>query len=233
MANNGTITHLINGVTQISKSNKYRIIINVVDAEGIDILCTSASMNGMLSTPLDVWYRGRKAQVRGESGFNQTWSIEFYNNVDLGYRHKFIQWMRDIHHSRVNETGALEAAVPAGLLGDIKSAYGNITKAVQDIKGVLADGGKGFLQGVAGVATPQYQGEAKIFQLDANGNESYHQTLVGLFPVEVSNVDFADNNQELTSTTVTFAFSDIIYADENGGTSVTEGLLGSTVAGLF
>ena len=228
--NTGTITKLLSTITQISKANKYRIFIDMPDIGDIDILCTESKMNGLLSTPVDVWYRGRKAQMRGESSFNQTWSITFYNNVNLQYRHKFIAWMRQIHHSRVNETGILEQAIPSGLLNSAKAAFGSITKAVNDVKNLIDDPGK-TLSSLVGGNAPEYQGVAKIFQLDNNAEESYHQELVGLFPIEVSDVGFSDNNSELTSTTVTFAFSDVIYNNEEGGGSLAESIFGSTLSG--
>ena len=233
MANTTTITNLLQATMQISRANKYRVMLDVGDSRTLNIMCTEASMNGLISTPVDVWYRGRKAQMRGESSFNQTWSITFYNNVDLSYRHKFIEWMRRIHHSKVQETGTLEAAVPAGALGALKNAYGNISNAVNELSDTVNSGGLNVLNMLAGTATPSYQGEVKIFQLNDNGEEAYHQTLTGLFPVEVSNIDYSDSSTELTTTTVTFAFTDCTYAGEDKAGGIAEGLFGSAIGGMF
>ncbi len=231
MSYTGTITSLISTIGQASRSNKYQVFINMSNIDEIDILCTEAKLSGLISTPIEIWYRGRKEQIRGESTFNQTWSITFYNDSNLTFRRSFINWMREIHHTRANETGALEKAIPSNLLGAVKGTYNNVKSAVEDVKSVIDDP-KGAFQGAIGNGTAYYEGSAKVTQLDSQGNGTYSQEYVGLFPVEISDIDYSDQNSEVTTTTVTFAYSDIIFDGEDGGGGTAEALFGSELTGL-
>jgi hypothetical protein len=203
------IQQLLNTIPQHSKSNKYRVIINTM-TDKLNILCTNTSLKGMQSTPVEAYYRGRRALLRGETQYDTTWTIEFYNNVDLGYRYKFLEWMRDMHKSRPYDANKLEQAIPSGMLSSVKNVFGNIKGAIDDVKEIFDDP-MGVLLGTTNAA---YQGSIKVYQLDNNGNEQYHQELVGAFPIDVSDVEYDDSNPEITKTTVTFAFTDIIFDNE-------------------
>jgi len=204
------ISQLLNIVPQHSKSNKYRVIINTM-GESMDVLCTNTSLKGMQSTPAEAYYKGRKANLRGESLYDTTWTIEFYNNVNLPYRFMFIDWMRKIHSSRPTDSNKLEQAVPVGMLSAAKTMFGNIKSAIEEATDLVENP----LENILGTSNAKYQGTAKVFQLDNNSNEQFHQEMVGLFPIEVSDIEYDDSNPEITKTTVTFTFTDIIFGNEN------------------
>jgi hypothetical protein len=61
-----------------------------------------------------------------------------------------------------------------------------------------------------------------IEQLDSNGNVTFSTTLIGAFPINVSSVELTDETSEISTTDVTFAFTDIIYDIKGDGVQYSD-----------
>jgi len=207
------ISELMSVIGDGARTNKYRVIVNLPDSREIDILCQSTSLPGKTITPADVWYKGRRYQARGETQHNPSWSFTFYNQTDLKLRDEFWKWMNLVHNSKIGYFGTIENFIPQHLLQDIKNGWGNINEFINDI-GQVIDDPMNFLTGYNGMLVPYWQNSVKIYQLDGNGNDTYNIELVGAFPIEISPIEYTDATGEISTTTITMAYTDIIIPDE-------------------
>jgi len=233
------INELLAVVSSGARRNKYRVLIPVTDdsnlSRNMDILCHSASIPGRALTPVDVIVKGRKAQLVGETSLESTWEAIFYNTTNMEVRDYFLDWMEDMHSLKTpdDDNGG-------GVLG-----LDNLNKIVKAGRGIAADA-TAALDQINGLIddpinalfgdpsyTPEYQREITIQQLGSgNSNDTYQVNLIGAFPINIATVEFDDSTAEISTTTVTFAYSDIIV-----GTipkrSNAQILLGDSVGGLF
>lgn len=86
-----------------ARSDKYYIEIgSPVGAPGLSfgedelVLCSVASFPPRNIGEVDAWVQGRKLKLPGDSVFDQTWDIDFYNTPDHDIRSKFIKWANSI-----------------------------------------------------------------------------------------------------------------------------------------
>jgi len=208
------ISELMSVIGDGARTNKYRIIVNLPDSREVDILCQNTSMPGKAITPVDVWYKGRRYQARGETQHNPSWTFTFYNQKNLKIRNEFWNWMNLVHNSKIGYFGTIENFIPQHLMQDIKNTWGNINEFINDIGQVIEDP-MSIITGYNGMTVPYWQTNVKIYQLDGLGNETYHTELVGAFPIEISPIEYTDANGEVSTTTITMAYTDIIIPDED------------------
>jgi len=225
----GTINNLLTSIKQGARSNKYRVIVDTDDGE-LDVLAIGCTMPGKSLTPVDVWYRGRKYQSRGETALPATLSVEFYNTSDLSHRHFFIDWMTQIHSTQVETAGQLEKLIPSAALSAAKNVFGNLKRAYNDVNEAVKNP-RSLLDRALNQYNPFYEKNIKIFQLNGNEQETYYVDLIGAFPISVSDITYTNQAGDISTTTVEFAFTDILY-NEEPKTDHVDGLLGSTLADI-
>jgi hypothetical protein len=198
---------MINQILDIVKSgartNKYKITIPVVEAEYIrdfDFTIQSSSLPSRTITPVEVYVKGRKTQLRGETNLENTWDITFYNTDNMEARQVILDWMEEVHKNQYNMNNR-------GLISQGINAIKSIGKGI----GELIDNPLSiFDQGVI-----SYQKDITIEQLDGKGDTMFTVTLVGAFPINVSSVELDDSVSDISKTSVTFAFTDI-YSERKG-----------------
>jgi hypothetical protein len=190
------INELLNEINHGAKLNRYRITIPMVDnvAKRIDVTAQTASMPSKTITPTEVILRGRKVQVRGETNLENTWDLTFLNTDDMEVRQLFIDWMTVVHKNQWSiNNGPLSQGISV-LKNGINTVFQIFDNPLNVFNGGLIT----------------YQRDIIIEQLDANSNEvKFSTTLIGAFPINVSNIEYDSTSTEISSTTVTFAFSDI------------------------
>jgi len=81
--------------------NKYRIDFSVPSAvpvkselQNADVLCKAAQFPGVTISPIEVFNQGRKLVIPGDTTYENTWSVTFYNTADHALRADMISWMR-------------------------------------------------------------------------------------------------------------------------------------------
>jgi len=199
------INELLATISDGAKSNRYRITIpdiSGVGAKALDIVVQATSLPSHTITPAEIMVRGRKVQLRGETNLENTWDITFYNTSDMIGRQLFIDWMTAIHKNQWTLSSG-------GVAGNISSGISQGISAIKDIKqGIskLMDNPLDIFN--KGIIT--YQKDIIIEQLDPNGEAKFKCYLIGAFPINVGNVEYDDTNPEISKTTVTFAFTDIV-----------------------
>jgi hypothetical protein len=189
------ISDLLSVLKEGARNNKYRVTVPNLLGDGgrtLDLLSTSASLPSKTITPVEVYIKGRKVQIRGETNLQNTWTVTFYNDTKMRERNNIIRWMNQIHSNKWDAN------------------ISNLQRAMAGFEGIIR-GVKNVLNNPLSLLNSQasYSSDIIIEQLDANGDSVYTVTLVGAFPVEVSPVDFVAENGNVSTTTVTFAFTDI------------------------
>jgi len=81
--------------------NKYRLnfsipsaVATVSDLQNADVLCKATQFPGMSITPIEVYNQGRKLVIPGDTTYENTWAVTFYNTADHALRRDLISWMR-------------------------------------------------------------------------------------------------------------------------------------------
>jgi hypothetical protein len=203
------IRELMDVLEDGARQNKYRVIIpgDGISSKDIDILVQSATLPGITITPVEVFIRGRKAQLRGETNLENTWDVTFYNTTNMEVRNMILEWMSTIHWNQW-EPG------DGGFLGQIDSLITSVQNVISNPLSLLSKG------------MTTYQKDIFIEQLDNDESSTYKIGLVGAFPINVSAIDLEDETSDVSKTTVTFAFTDITIDDKAGfGRSDLRGLL--------
>lgn len=83
-----------------ARPNKYRVIINAPegitlgDNETPDLLCKAANFPGMTIGQIEVWNQGRKLVLPGDTSFDNTWTVTFYQTEDHSLRKAFLEWLK-------------------------------------------------------------------------------------------------------------------------------------------
>lgn len=218
------ISELLSVIESGARKNKYRVTVSTLNGIDNDIntLCHAASLPGRNLTPTEVTVKGRKAQLRGETSYDGTWEMTIYNTENMEARDYFINWMVEVHNTNMNPDGFLgNFSVNGVSLNQVASAVNSISNRVNN----FVSNPFGF-----GIAAP-YQRDIKIEQLDNKGKETYEMYLRGAFPTSVGAVDYDDQAGEISTTTITFAYTDI----EVGSASdiMLRNIVGDSASTLF
>ncbi len=223
------INQLMNTLQSGARKNKYRISIPILDKDlgsdlsrTVDILCTSTSLPGRVLTPVDVIIKGRKVQIRGETSFEGSWEMNFHNTENMELRAYFLKWMKEVHSTEMNL---------GGIFGDVPGV-----SVAQDV----AKGARSVIAGISNIASnpmgalnisAAYQRDIKIEQLDHLGEVQYELILIGAFPTSVGVVDYDDSVGEVSTTPVTFSYTDIQYGSQ--ADNLLTAVVGNDIASFF
>jgi len=193
------VNELIDVMKSGAKTNKYRVTIPIVESDfskEFDLTVQSASFPSKTIVPVEVFIKGRKVQMRGETSLENTWDVTFLNTDNLEARKIILDWMNQIHRNKwdINQQNWL-----TDTLDSIKNVWDRVENIIEDPMNFFEGG---FIH---------YQRDLIIEQLDHEGEPSFVTILVGAFPINVSNVELDDTISDISKTTVTFAFNDIYY----------------------
>jgi len=222
------ISSLINNLKSGARSNKYRLMIPTSEiTRSLDIMCHATSIPGRIITPVDVVIKGRKTQIVGETSLSGSWSVTFYNDSNMIARKYFTQWMQDMHSLELrNSIGISEnLGTLAGIVGN---EINSLTNAVKEVKSIIHDPSQLLVSRRA----PDYQKDIKIQQLSGDNNPIFEAIITGAFPINVEDIQLDDSTSEISSTVVTFAFSDIEIGD-SVESSARQSILGDNLGGLI
>ena len=201
------IQDLLYKIKSGARSNKYRVIIPAGNnwSKDIDTLIQSTNLPSRTITPVEVYLRGRKVQLRGETNLENTWDMTFYNSENMEERAKILEWMEQIHRNQYNLSSFsyLSQGIAAA-----KSIY-------EGVKNLINDPLSLFNSGVV-----KYQKDITIEQLDSDGKPTFKVILIGAFPINMSAVEYDDSTSDISKSTCTFAFTDIKY--ESGSMSMSD-----------
>jgi hypothetical protein len=105
-----------------ARANKYRInfsvpaaVPTVSDLQNTDILCKSTSFPSMTIGQIEVYNQGRKLVFPGDTTYENTWTLTFYNTEDHGLRRDMISWMRSADDFQKNT----HSGNPDAIMGEL------------------------------------------------------------------------------------------------------------------
>ena len=109
-----------------ARASKYRVNVAFPSAIPIksdlskaDLLCKAASFPSMTIGQIEVWNQGRKLVIPGDTTFDNTWTLTFYNTEDHGLRKDMISWLVSADNFQKNtHSGNPEAVL--GLLSVVQ-----------------------------------------------------------------------------------------------------------------
>lgn len=212
------------------RSNKYLIEIPVPGADGekICILCRSTSLPERNIGTVDVYSKGRKYKMRGETEFPGTYNISILDDSSMSIRRLFDAWLTLVDNTETKDDGI------TGILGNqargVISAISGFITAANTLKNAFQqDSGLSFLlNGLKGVSSaPLYQTEINIWQLDGNNNKVYGYQLQNAYPVGLGAVELDDGQENILSEfSVDFAYSEFIPLEPSKTSRLTDALLG-------
>jgi len=195
-----------------------------VSGEQLNILCQSAGMPERNLSTVDLWHKGRRYTVRGETDFVGEYEISIVDDDQMQMRKLFDNWMKSIDNSRPDKNSSLLGAsfeeLAPGLIGGLSSAVGFAKKVKNVISSPasLTDFAVGLLDPSQGFAGATYQVDVNIWQVDNNNNNVYGYKLQNAFPKSIGIVTLEDGDENTMSEfSVTMAFSEFVplTADRN------------------
>jgi len=102
--------------------NKYRVNFSIPgavptssDLQNTDVLCKASQFPGVTISPIGVFNQGRKLVIPGDTVYENTWSLTFYNTADHGLRRDLISWMRSADDFQKNT----HSGNPNDILGEL------------------------------------------------------------------------------------------------------------------
>lgn len=90
------------------RKNKYILEMPVPGADGemMSILCQSAGLPERAVETVELWHKGRKYVVRGESNFMNEYEISIVDDSSMQLRNMFDHWLKTIDNTEVRSVGA-------------------------------------------------------------------------------------------------------------------------------
>ena len=102
--------------------NKYRVNFSIPSAvptaselQNVDVLCKASSFPGVTITPIEVFNQGRKLVIPGDTVYENTWALTFYNTADHGLRRDLLSWMKSSDDFQKNT----HSGNPTDILGEL------------------------------------------------------------------------------------------------------------------
>jgi len=201
------------------RKNKYRLELpwSGGDSKALNILCQKVSLPEYRLNTVDVWHKGRRYTMKGETDFVGDFEISILDDSKMTIRRMFDDWFKRIDNTHPDKNssmlGASFEAFAPGLLGNINSAV----NVASSIKGAFANPkqllnfGAGLLDLNKELPIPDYQIDINIWQLDGNENGVYGYKIQNAFPKAIGSVQMGDSDENtLTEFTVTFGFSEFL-----------------------
>ncbi len=220
------------------KKNKFLLEVAVpgIDSEKLNILCKTAGLPQRTIGVTEVWYKGRKYNIRSTTDYGGEYEITVLDDNKMSIRKAFDKWMQKVDDSRKTKyesggllSGDIKNAINKGI-GYVKSATALASKAkniMENPKQVIGDYVMGKLNPSKETSVADYQTDFNIWQLNNSGKKVYGYKLQNAFPKSIGPVQFDSSSlNELTEFTITFAFSEFITIENNLIQDIVSGIAG-------
>lgn len=120
MANN--LANLKAAIGSAARANKYRLNFSVPstvptksELQNADVLCKSTSFPGVTVGQIEIFNQGRKLMIPGDTTYENTWTLTFYNTEDHALRKDMISWMKSADHFQSNS----HSGAPEQIMGEM------------------------------------------------------------------------------------------------------------------
>lgn len=230
------------------RKNRYMLELPVptIDGATINILCQSAGLPEINNTTVDMWHKGRKYTVRGETDFIGEYTISIVDDDQMRIRKLFDTWMKNIDNTRPDKNASLLGSSfeieNRDILNEIQAGVGlgNEVKNTIQNQRQLADFTIGLVAANSGLSSATYQTDVNIWQMgnlspstDADSRKVYGYKLQNAFPKQIGIVTLEDGEENsLSQFSVTLGFSEYIplYGLQK---DIEDAVLGDQVTGIL
>jgi hypothetical protein len=120
MAN--TLSTLKSALNAGARANKYRLNFSVPSTvstssnlQNADALCKATQFPAMTVGQIEVFNQGRKLMIPGDTTYENSWNITFYNTEDHALRRDMISWMIAADNFQKNT----HSGNPASIMGEM------------------------------------------------------------------------------------------------------------------
>jgi len=204
------------------RKNKYLLEIPMpgIDGSTINVLCRSTGLPERNITTTEVFHKGRKCNLRGETDYIGTFEISILDDSNMNIRKKFDSWITHVDNSRINsdtfsgssyESGVGEALslIQSGI--SVANKIDEITKTNESLTNAVGGFFLGVLDGSQAAPVAKYQTDINVWQLNASEDKIYGYKLQNAFPSSIGIVTLDDGAaNELSEFSVVFTFSEFI-----------------------
>lgn len=201
------------------RSNKYVIIIPMPGlTKKMAVLAKSTSLPERNVGSVDLYHKGRRYKVRGDTDLQGTYNISLTDDSEMKLRKYFDLWLRMVDNPETDKE-----ATSSGLLGnELSSALNSLTgtlNAASELASELSNASFGSIMKNAFIgnsALATYQKSVEVYQLGKTGDLVYGYQLQNCYPTEVGAVEISDENaNQFSEFNVTLTYSDFIPMDPN------------------
>lgn len=223
------------------RKNRYMLEMPVpgINGETMNILCQSAGLPERNIQTTELWHKGRKYIINGETDYVNEYEISIIDDSEMKIREMFDKWLKIIDNSRLStdnsyasyETLGNRIAKPINeisnsisqLANTVNSTKTKIRNATGSIEGAIDFFlGNGFNLDVNGASVQNYQVDINIWQMDRKQNKVYGYKLEKAFPKSIGVISLEDSEENsLSEFTVSFAFSEFTPIRNNNYESIT------------
>jgi hypothetical protein len=172
------------------RKNRYMLELPVplINGSMMNVLCQSAGLPERNINVTEMWHKGRRYVVRGETDYISEYEISIVDDSKMEIRQMFDTWLALVDDSRPNPMH------PEG------SYEIDISNRIQN-----------FASKFPGDKSCRYQLDINIWQMDRKNNPVYGYKLQNAFPKSVGIVTLEDGDENtLSEFSVTFAFSEFL-----------------------
>lgn len=218
------------------RSNSYAVVVPLpyAGSRKLAVLAKSTSLPERNVGTIDLYHKGRRYKVRGETDLNGSYTINLTDDANMNLRKYFDAWLKSVDDtSSIEDSSNLLNDLSDGLWNDAVNTLSGTVRAVSEMASSFTswtDLAVGTLKDTISdnqILAP-YQVEVDVYQLDRNGNPIYGYRLQNCFPTEVGAVEISDENaDQLSEFSVQLCYSDFIPIDPNQ--SNTSKILGAVV----
>ena len=198
-----------------SRTNKYVLELDIpVHATPVintlNVLCQATSFPERKMHTASLWRFGRKYNLRGETDFGDSWTLEFVDDSLMTVRRTLDRWFIDIDDTRLQDEG---------LTGNYRKPLeklraNNLVNREENKKLDWTMASKSYNSGFNkeyNTSIPGYQTDIRVFQLDQVGNKTHGYLMQNAFISNISQIEYGDDKEnQLTKFTITITFSEFI-----------------------
>jgi hypothetical protein len=201
------------------RKNRYMLELPVPTVNGatLNILCQSAGLPERNISTTDLWHKGRRYTVRGETDYIGEYEISIVDDSEMQIRQLFDTWLKQIDNTRPDKNSSLLGASFEELNPSLLETIGDGVKLANMVKNTvqnprqLLDFAIGQIDPSAALATAAYQVDINIWQINHSQSPVYGYKLQNAFPKSIGVVTLEDNDENtLSEFSVVFAFSEFI-----------------------
>lgn len=208
------------------RTNRYLLELPMptVNGETINILCQSAGLPETSIETTEMWHMGRRYIVRGETKFENTYTISIVDDSEMNIRQMFDVWLKKIDNTRPDKNASFLGASFEGKNGDMLDEAQSAVTMANQVKNTITnprqmiDFAIGKLDENQALSAAAYQTDVNIWQLDSTGTATnsdkskvYGYKFQNAYPTNIGIVTLDDSTQDtLSQFSVTLTFSEMI-----------------------